>query len=282
MKWKDLKKHIDWIKVEDEIIAHQAKFISTDRLRTANKLVHDAAEYFLPLDLKWFKITGIEKEYEYTYSSELIPDRGIIDLIFEIKTDAGKPYKDYVGETLVVDWKSTGGELNTDWRNRYIPSWQWKRYAEATKAKLFEYRGVSTKTYFDGQGYKQVCGPIIIEVPENNSINVQTDYKATQYSKLGISDLSVYPRNAPSACYKFGETCPEKEDCDTFAMPQEKLVNIKHASYSSDELFKLCPEKYRRYKLRGVKEEDYESNSFLGTMFHRGIAEVYKQIKEEN
>jgi len=161
MKWKQLKAHIDWNKVESEIIAHQDEFISTDRLRTANKLVHDAAEYFLPLDLQWFEIIGVEQSYEHEYAPQYIPDRGIIDLIFRVKPGAGKPYSDYAGELLICDWKSTGGELNTDWRNRYIPSWQWKRYAAATGAKLFEYRGVSTKTYFNGQEYKQVCGPII-------------------------------------------------------------------------------------------------------------------------
>ncbi len=281
MKWKTLKTAIDWTKVEDEIIAHQAEFISTDHLRTANKLVHDAAEYFLPLDLQWFEIIGVEKEYEQKYSPDYVPDKGIIDLIFRVKPDAGKPYSEYVGQKLICDWKSTGGELNTDWRNRYIPSWQWKRYAVAEDAKLFEYRGVSTKTYFTGQEYKQVCGPIILEVPANNYENVKMDFISTQKMKRGISPWVVYPRNAPTACYKFGETCEHKSDCDNFTMPQKALPNLTHSSYSSDEVFKLCPEKYRRYKLQQEREEDYDSQSFMGTLMHRGLAEIYKQFKDK-
>lgn len=282
MNWKELNNEIDWLKVEIAIIAHQDKFIDTNKLREVNQMVHDAAEYFLPLDLQWFNIIGVEKEYLYTYSARVIPDKGVIDLIFEIKADAGKPYKDYAGKKLIVDWKTTGGEINTEWRNRYIPSWQWKRYAAAEDAQLFEYRGISTKTYWDGREFKKICSPLIIDVPDNNYENTKEDYIATQTQKSSLLHLEVYPRNAPAACYKYGETCLEKSDCDKFSMPQTALVNINHSSYSSDETFKLCPEKYRRYKLRDVREENYDSQSFTGTLVHRGLAEIYNQFKEKN
>jgi len=117
-------------------------------------------------------------------------------------------------------------------------------------------------------------------VPENNYENVDTDYIATQHQKWVLGNFDVYPRNAPTACYKFGEECIHKSDCDKFEMPKESLTQITHASYSSDEVFKLCPEKYRRYKLMNSKEENYDSQSFMGTLMHRGLAEIYNQFKE--
>jgi hypothetical protein len=280
MNWKIIKTAINWDAVNEKILADQEESITHDRFKLASKMIYDAAEFFLPLDLKWFEIVGVEQEYTQEYSKDFPPDRGIIDLIFKIKPDAGKPYANYAGETLVCDWKSTGGELNTDWRNRYIPSWQWKRYVVPTGAKVFEYRGVSSKFYYNGKENKATCGPIILEVPANNYDNVLADFIATSTARRALEKLPIYPRNAPSACYKYGETCPEKEDCDSFSMPYGSIINT-HTSYSSDETFKLCPEKYRRQKLRNEKIEDFESSSFLGTMIHRGLAEIYTQMKDK-
>ncbi|CAB4142439.1 hypothetical protein UFOVP434_10 [uncultured Caudovirales phage] len=279
MNWKLIKSTINWDSVHEDIIS-SFETVTSDRLKTAKKQILDAAEYFVPLDLKWFEIVAVEKEYEHVYSPDFEPDKGIIDLILKVKPDAGKPYKDYIGETLIVDWKSTGGELNTDWRNRYIPSWQWKRYAVPTKAKLFEYRGISQKQFWSAEGFKSTCGPIILEVPANNYENVREDFIATAIQRRALSQLTIWPRNAPSACYKYGETCKEKDFCDKFTMTRG-TPQIKHTSYSSDELFKQCPEKYRAQKLRNEKIEDYESASFMGTMIHRGMANIYNQLKDK-
>jgi hypothetical protein len=283
MKWKQLKEEIDWGKSDNAIVGNQREIITSDTYKTVKKLVRDAAEFFLPMDLQWFRILGVEQEFLHEYNHLSIPDKAIIDLIFEVKPDAGKPYDDYVGKKLIVDWKSTSGELSTDWRNRYIYSWQWKRYAAITSADLFEFRGVSMKTFFTGQDYKHICGPLILDVPDNNFENVLREYGVVQRQKnqLYLREESVYPRNLPGACFKFQEECEYLRDCQDFTMPQQALVNIEHASYSSDETFKLCPEKYRRNKLKGVREDNVDSQSFIGTLFHRGIAEVYLQFMEK-
>ena len=280
MNWKQLKSEINWDAVSEKILETQGESITQERFNLANKLVLSASEYYLPLDLKYFKILEVEKPYLHTFPSATLPDKGIIDVVMEIREDAGKPYNDRAGQKILIDWKSTSSDLDTTWRNRYIPSWQWKRYAAQEDAALFEYRGVSTKTYWNGQEFKQTCGPLILQIPADNYQNVVTDFLATEQMKLSLAAFEIYPRNAPSACYKFGEYCPHQEDCQNSTMPPG-VITAPHASYSSDETFKLCPEKYRRQKLANSKIDDFESPSFLGTMFHRGIAEVYTQMKEK-
>lgn len=280
MNWKQLKAEINWEKVDSTIIDTKEEFITQERFKSAKKLVIDAAEYFLPLDLKYFKIREIEKPYLYRHENAVLPDKGVIDLVLEIRNEAEKPYNGHTGKIMICDWKSTSTALDTAWRDRHSGSWQWRRYAAVENASLFEYRGVSTKTYYNNNEFKSTCGLLILEVPSDNESDCITEFLALEQMKLSLEENLVYPRNMPNACYKYGEDCAFLDDCTDKTMPLSK-IELTHASYSSDEVFKLCPEKFRRQKLIDEKVDNYESASYLGSMFHRGIAEIYTQMKEK-
>jgi hypothetical protein len=277
MNWKQIKKEINWDKVDSAIIHANEDSISSDRFKLAKEMVTDAAEYFLPGDLKWFTIEAIEHEFKHEYQPDLI-DRGFIDLILTVKDTAPKPYKDFAGQKILVDWKSTSGELGTTWRDYYIESFQWKRYSNVIGNVLFEYRGISSKKLWSDNKFVCQCAPLILQVPKNNAENVTAELYAMKIQKKALLPLTIYPRNMPNACFKYGETCGRYDDCANFTMPKELLVHPETTSYSTDELFKLCPEKYRRAKLDNVREDDFESASGLGTLVHRGLAEIYTQF----
>jgi hypothetical protein len=282
MNWKALKKEIDWDKVDSAIISADQENISTEVFKVAKNMVMDATEYFLPLDLKWFTIVQVEKEFEHTYGT--LTDRGFIDLILKIKKTAGKPYSDYADEKILIDWKTTGGELNTTWRNYYIESWQWKRYSANEGNKLFEYRGISSKTNWDGNRFVSSCAPLILSVPDNNYENVEDDLLLRQKLRLALQNSTLYPRNMPSACFKFNEKCEFFDGCAAGTSKRDliPLEVLNKTSYSSDETFLLCPEKYRLTKLTESRKDDFENSSGMGTLVHRGLAEIYLQFKEEN
>jgi predicted ATP-grasp superfamily ATP-dependent carboligase len=87
----------------------------------------------------------------------------------------------------------------------------------------------------------------------------------------------------PSACFKFNEKCEFFDNCSSNNSIQEVLSIdvLNKTSYSSDELFMLCPEKYRLSKLTEIIQEDFEKPSGIGTLVHRGLAEIYSQFKEK-
>ena len=255
--------------------------IPQEVLKKINKMVYDAAMYYLPFDYVNFEIISIEEEV-FREVPDTIIDRAFMDLILKVKPQAEKPYTEYEGKLMICDWKTTSSDFDTRWRQRYIESWQWKRYACFNNAALFEFRGVSTKTNWDGESkLSHSCHPLIIAVPEDNEENVDKQIKAIQSAKIALQNFIIWPRNMPEACNKF-EACDYINDCANVTMPLVQLTLPEKTSYSSDNTFMLCNEKYRRLKLDEniTKAVNYDSASIIGDLFHIGIQEIYKQAKE--
>lgn len=295
LKWSQLKKEIDEAAVVKAIIGDDAENLTTDKVEMVRRMVYDAAEYFLPMDLQWFTILGVELEYldTETYPGAP-PEKGIKDLVFQIKDNVPEPYAPFSGLKMVADWKTTKGELNTTWRRRYIESQQWKRYCIAAGAALCEFRGVSTATVPDAAAgkWRHICGPLILQVPNTEEgfaafkKDLEMDLRGLNIMRnsLMLSGITQWPRSAPDACGKYGVDCEflGKGCLKPGGIEAPPLTQITHSSYSSDDLFKLCPEKYRLSKSLGRGDEDFESSAFLGTIFHRGIATIYTHFKEKN
>jgi hypothetical protein len=99
-----------------------------------------------------------------------------------------------------------------------------------------------------------------------------------------------WPRNYPDACSFGGRyICQFINHCERrfpVQIDAAKTVDAKtlalRSSFSSLKEFKRCPEKFRLEtwsRIMGAKGEESEEASWGGA-FHRGIAQVYKNIKE--
>lgn len=238
----------------------------------AKLMIWSAGEKYLTRDLYDMEITGIEEPYEdtlaFTWGSQTF--RGIKDLkgILRGKLNVTKRF---AGKKVVIDWKTTGSTLDTTWDERLLDSWQWKKYLYFDGADVMLYRGLNR----DGKTRE-----LIIERPAGlaEDVRVQLEGITLQRNALVASGLEIYPRRMPSACGAYGRECSNWTDCRNNTMPRQALASNGTFSYSSMDLFGLCPEKYRRSKISD-KTDDTEESIF-GTAVHRGLAELYQQSKE--
>ena len=161
--------------------------------------------------------------------------------------------------------------LDDKWVKRYTDSWQWRIYLYNAQADVFVYSGVSrngeTREFY-------------LPRPANLEEQVKT-----QLISLGLmreqlieSGMLVYPMNRPFACNAFGRECENIYDCRNWKMPQQQLEGWNW-SPSSMEQFLICPERMRRSQLRKLEGIELRGNDAaeIGTAFHAGIAEVFRQ-----
>ena len=184
----------------------------------------------------------------------------------------------WLAEDLMgVDWKTSRNTLGSDWRDRYVYSWQGPTYADGLARKyhrtprLFQYRGIARS--FETK-------PVLLEV-DNPAPSVEAQYGGLRIMRdaLVTAKLPVWPKSMPSACKSYGRECPYWTDCTEGKEPRYVPEPDKIFSFSSASTFLLCPEKYRRNLLTG--SEDSEDTIF-GNMVHVGLAEAYKQVQNWN
>lgn len=250
----------------------------------AMECVFSAAERWLVRDLQDFKIVGIEKEvFVEGLPEQRKPFHGFVDLE-GILTGAVKPYngenlakRDFTGLTIICDWKTTDGALDSTWKERQRKSWQWKLYALGTGAAIFSYRGIS-------RGRKDHTGchdtnELIIEVPPSNGTEAREYLTGAFVQRAAYVDagLVVWPRNRPGSCKAFGRDCPFDDECEEYSMPRI-APGDRQLSYSSINDLMLCPEKHRRKSLNPDEREETDSTIF-GQAVHRGLEELYRQAK---
>jgi hypothetical protein len=242
----------------------------------AKRLILTAADKWLVKDIYDLEITGIEEEYLDTLPILGQPQtfKGIRDITGVIRGRLNAT-KNHAGKKVVIDWKTTYATLDTTWKDRYADSWQWKKYAHFGGADIILFRGVNRK----GETKE-----IFIEVPKNNSedVNLQLTGLVAERRALIESGLDVWPRRMPSACGSYGRECPYFEDCRTLTMPRGvPFPADKSFSYSSMDVFMNCPERNRRAVVEsalGAQEVTDESD--FGVAVHAGLAELYTQANE--
>lgn len=218
------------------------------------------------------EILDVEHKFENSLCA------GMIDVRLRVKKPKYLP-KESFGKILQVDWKTTNtSTFDSEWKKRYVKSWQWKIYSEYGPGDYFEYRAISK-----GSGdTKEIlleaskdCFPVL-----EHLIGVQEMRNA-----LTLSDYTNWPKHQPFACKAYGRDCPYLEICENnnnFEFKTPKEFKVLH--YTSSETFLLCPERYRLTEiLTGDIGLDSESTSetAIGSAVHKGMEEIYKQLKEK-
>lgn len=228
-----------------------------------------AAEVWLPQDIDDLVITHIEKKEPYHFAELPNP----INIVCDIRgsfTGYNNLFRSVMGKAFVLDWKTSGGELDDRWSNRHVDSWQWKIYLYFTRADVFVYRGISRK----GRTRQ-------IVLPRYEGLDEDVERQISGVNKMRSSLIgdAVWPQSMPSACGAYGQRCTYWDDCRENKMPKD-IVIPKSLSYSAMDTFLLCPEKNRRDELvkllDGERTESYEQK--VGQAFHAGQAEIYRQL----
>lgn len=241
-----------------------------DEFENIKEMIWVAAEKWVPRDLVDLQIDSIEDEVRYPIAGTEI--KGYLDLSGTLN-GLIKPFDEYAGKRMIVDWKTRNGELDTRWRTRLIDSWQWKMYAAMTGATIVNYRGVSRR---EGSPPRE----IILAVPQ--TVAEEVDVFATQLIKTRENliqlGLSPWPRNMPDACREgTAYECPFKLDCDNYSMPMFTPLS-KVMSYTEFHRFMECPELSRRMQVEAPGVDETEASN-IGSGFHSGMAALYTQLK---
>lgn len=265
----ELLSQLDWHQVG--AVMRRPELLDVD-LEEAGRRVAEVVGYYLPLDILGLSSKGtvdIEHRVSYQPFKTARTRTGVIDLsIMDCNS------------RVIVDWKLV---QHADWRPIDQERQEWDlawafycRYGFEDTPDTFIYRNIMFRP--------KPKGPAVVEVrlvPTAATYNWL--HRELQYTEL-LLDLYEgnpqipWPQHAPSACTAFGARCPYYEDCKSAQVP---FVEIKQTiSPSRMKELKLCPERARRNSV--IREgEGYEGfggdKPELGSAFHRGIAEVYRQ-----
>lgn len=275
MTFRDIQTRLDFTLVADAIksVREGGSPLSNDEFEMAKGMVWTLAENFAARDVNNFDIEATELRFELVgIKDQIAPLVGYIDVCGTIKDDCTlKPFNDFRGKRIVIDWKTRRGELDTRWKERLVDSWQWRIYTYFYGADLMLYRGVNDE---------EESREIIIKVPDTNKVEVEEYLQGAFLMRRALTDanLEVWPRKMSSqTCEAYGRTCPFYDECRENTMPRQALPD-RSMSYTQLENFFLCPERSRRLLL--LEDEGDSESTRLGQAVHRGIEEVYKQIKE--
>jgi PD-(D/E)XK nuclease superfamily len=267
---------LDLEKIADAIVGPDgAPKIAEYDFQDAKRMIWAAAEKWLPRDIYDMQITGVEEEYQTTVELAYGPQlfRGFMDVTGMLKGNVSVTQK-YAGKKCVVDWKTTHNTLDAIWEERHRDSWQWKNYLHFGEAEVMLYRGISRT---EGKTRE-----VVIPRPPglSEALMGQITGVALQREVLIVAELPVWPRKMPGSCGSFGRECPYFGDCRDGSMPQQAVLPGRSFSYSSMELFSLCPERYRRDKLTEDAGGEETDESLFGNAVHAGLAELYRQARE--
>lgn len=261
--WDDIFPLIDLEKVNAEIDlieVGQPPMPDYDR-QDVRELVLIAAARWLPTDLEEWYVDAIEEEFE------IEGFRGILDIRGRHRGRFSS-FDNHAGAPFLADWKTTKGALDADWAARYKYSWQWKLYCAAKPdVRLFSYRGINRS----GETRE-----IIIEVPPGVVEESRQYLDQIRTMRDVLRGTSPWPRKMPGSCKAYGRECDFIDICHENIVREGDVDFSKPLSYSGSETFLLCPEKHRLTQISGYGEDD-EVLAF-GKSFHRGIAEVYRQV----
>lgn len=270
LTWDNVLPLLDLHKVAEQIAAVEGRALLNPEFEDVKELVLIAGRTWLVRDLVDFNVQGLEEEvFIDDIPGQRTQFHGFVDLKGTLTGKGTEFLKPYAGRVVVLDWKTTKSQVETDWKKRLINSWQWQIYSHATDARIFMYRGISL-TY-------KTTNEVILQVPHSNSDEVRT-YLAGKYRErqaLVDGQFPVWPMTKQDyACKSYGRDCPYLEDCKDYNMPQQAIED-RQLSYSSISTFAMCEERHRRDTLAEGKDES--DATVMGTAFHRGMEALYDQ-----
>lgn len=282
---------IDLKKVAETILASKSRPLNNSDFEDAKQIVWESAEKWLLRDLVDLQLDGIEVAYDKFVELPVGPFhttqrrlKGILDIRGTIRGRLQDTAK-YAGKRVAYDWKTavTRSTLDSEWKDKHRDSHQWEIYSLLEPLEVFSYRCVTRPTQKDpDKPSKCEMADITIEVPAGlNGVENHLSGVFLQRQSLMEGGFQTWPTNRPHACGSFGRDCPYLSVCpgDPGPIPADKSF-----SYSSSNLFQLCPERYRRHVRDSLVEgaEDLEESdaTAFGTAVHRGLAELWRQAFE--
>jgi len=245
-----------------------------DEYANVKEMVWSAAERWFPQDVVEFNtalVYKVEQEHTYLYDGENI--KAYLDVAAQLKGQL-KTYEEFRGQTVVVDWKTKEGELDTRWKDKLVDSWQWRIYADMAGAQVFNYRGISRRCI----GGVCPTRDIPLAVPSTNREEVSEYVRGllAQRNALISIGAKVWPRNMPDACNMYGRECPFYGDCTDYTMPRWTPPMGKVMSFTQFHRFITCPERSRRLLLTPEDDETLATN--IGGGVHQGLAALWAQL----
>lgn len=272
---EDYASQIDFEQVTEAVLGPPGTpRIAEYELDDIKQMIWTAAEKWLVRDIYDFQIENVEEEYREGHrlpTGEIQVFRGFKDVEGWLRGRLNVSRK-YAGQKCVIDWKTTHSTLDKTWEDRLLDSWQWKKYLYCSGAQVMLYRG------FNRHGETR---ELLIERPPDleQIVPEQMIGVALERQALISAGLTVWPRRMPGACGSYGRECPHLADCRSNTMPRAAILPGRTLSYSSMDTFMLCPERARRSLLEEGTSDTKETLS--GQAIHRGLAEIYRQVKEK-
>ncbi len=258
----EILESLDLDKVSEAILGNPPNLLAHD-FEDAKSMVWAASTKWLLTDLNTLSASSLGLEEYFNIPLGGYPVRGYLDIRGQYNSGANR------GKVVVVDWKTTSGELDITWQNRLVDSKQWKLYSIVPPtADFISYRGVSNKSK---------TREVYITVPQGMYQEVEEYFGGIGDMMKTLSTRDKWVQNMPSACGQYGQTCSFLSDCQNGTMPRYLLPAESIAlSYSGAGRFLSCPEKYRRIKLAEAGIDGTDATR-LGTSFHSGVEEIWRQ-----
>lgn len=201
-----------------------------------------------------------------------------IEQFFSSPTEGGKPVIGYLDlvfdDILIVDWKTFQSKEVEDWKRRV-------RYG--VQAQIYHTFGPKTSDGIEFRGiHKKLFTPHSVNVPHRG------DNFSDVIEDMERADATRFWRRRTQSCFAFGKRCAYFDGClgniqDPHPAEKDPETIVDHFSSNSIDEFLLCPQRYRRRRLREIQgvpcgtevDEDDDAAALIGTAFHSLIAIVY-------
>ena len=264
---------INWELVYEKLVGSDDPFLFNHE--EVAEVVFKVYKRFAEKDFQNGRIEGIETYYKFDRDG--YETSGIIDLWG----------RDAAGDLFISDWKTTGS-FTDSWIFRESASDQSLQYVHGLFSLGFVEASFPVKVHIRGitrSGSIKSLPVRIVQAEDLAKFDLQQAQWAALYaeSKSGGWNNS-WAQNKPDGCTQFGYNylCPfSGNGCGDHigGIDQLKEPRLSHSFLKN---YKRCPEYARLLTIkRQFDTIEEESDELMwGLAFHRGIAEVYRQMKE--
>lgn len=281
--FQELWSQLDHEKIGEAIAAGNAyKFDSEE----AGEALIAACRRWLPEDVTTYTVQAVEREqtidgFKFVTDVECTYTGEGTKIVQDDKSFSTVTLKPWAGKKCIIDWKTGKRSLDARWQDSYTNSHQWRDYLAETGAEIFVYRGIKRKAKAGDEielrefAIHRSVQPDLEELHRLNIAGI-----TAQRDALIDANIRPWPQNRNS-CGEYGG-CFAVPECNAGLqfIPVGNLEKGRPFSYSRMEEFRSCAEKHRRSVLARMKNDEESSgpDAEFGSSFHRGIAEVYRQV----
>lgn len=265
---------IDWSLMYERMVGEDDPFLLNHE--EVADAVFKAYKRYAERDFRDGTVEGIEQYFKFERDG--YESSGIIDLWGWTAT----------GNLFITDWKTTGS-FTDSWMFRESNSEQSLQYVHGLFSTgvvapswpvEVRVRGVNRGGQFKALPVREITAEDLAR------FDIEQDQWNGMYTEARKVGFDVpWPKNMPDGCTQFGyeRLCPfYGTQCGSRLPGTDSKIKEPRLSHSFMKNFKRCPEYARLLTIGrqfGTLEEESEE-LLWGLAFHRGIAEVYRQMKE--